>query len=400
MRELVAAAFSNEDLKVFCSDNFTEVYNNFTNEQSKNDRVLALLDFVESHSGFEHLAERVKIANPVKYEEFESRLTQETKQAPQPDPDIMDALATTQEVLKEDPDYGFLLRRFETILEQISLLSDYKALHDGLHEIQYSYYQNIIASTKIVMDDKYAKYDLSKYLRDYRRVVTDMQDAARRKKVELTEDQWIAQLEQAGNDLEEGIKKGNKTQIDSATQTINQVIGTQPTMINRKLYSAVYAYNGSLSELTQVMNRVREKIGTIAPQSETVKHFQKGIDSLKEINAKLGSLIAEHNTWQDVDNQLRILPDLLDAGVAVFNKRWQSQRARIVPFYSSNDDKSSLRLKDADDLLGAAIVENEVDGVRRAFENYCSEASDRFFYVDKSVMELCEKLSLIRNELD
>lgn len=400
MRELVAAAFSDDDLKVFCSDNFSEVYNNFADGQSKSDRILELLDFVETHRGLKHLAGLVKEANPEKYKEFESRLTQEAEATPQPDPDITDALLRIQEELKRNPDYDYLKRRFEAILERISLLSDYKALHDGLHEIQYSYYQNIIASTKIVMDDKYAKYDLSKYLRDYRRVVTDMKDAAERKKVGLEEDQWIGQLEQAGNDLEEGIKKGNKAQMDSATQTINQVIGTQPTIVNRKLYAAVYAYKESLPEPTDVMKRVRERINAIAPESEPVKHFQKGIDSLKEMNSNLGALIAEHNTWQDVDNQLRILPDLLEAGVSVFNKRWQSLRARIEPFYTGNDDKSSQRLIEADDLLGAAIVGNEPDEVRRAFENYCSEASDRFFYVDKSVLELCEKLRLIRNELD
>ena len=402
LRELVGSAFANEDLKVFCSDNFSDVYNNFTDDQSKNDRILQLLDFVDTHKGFKQLAGLVQSANPEKYKEFESRLTQEIEQ---PDKDITDVLVTIQAELRRDPDYDYLLRRFTAILEQISSLSDYKALHDGLHEIQYSYYQNIIRNTKIVMDDKYAKYDLFRYLRDYQRVVSEMQQATGKKKVDPVEDQWVAQLDQAGNDLEEGINKGNKSQIDSATQTMNQVIGTQPTIINRKLYSAVYAYNESLPELTKVMNKVREKFNAIAPQSEMAK-FQKGIDSLKELNTKLSALIAEHNTWQDVDTQLRILPDLLDAGVSVFNKRWQSQRARIEPFYTSNENessvlyKSSVRLKGADDMLGAAIVENDPGGVRIAFENYCSQASERFFYVDKSVMELCGKLSLIHNELD
>ena len=406
LRELVGSAFSNADLKVFFSDNFGDVYNNFTDDQSKNDRILQLLDFVESHNGFKQLAALVKSANPEKYKEFESRLTQETDQPPQADPDIANALEKIRQELRSDPDYGYLLRRFTAILEQIALLSDYKTLHDGLHEIQYSYYENIIRNTKIVLDDKYAKYDLNKYLGGYRREVIAMQEAAGRKKVDPVEDQWVAQLDQAGNDLEEGIDKGNKCQMDSATQTINQVIGTQPTIVNRKLYSAVYAYNGSLPELKEVMNRVREKFNAIAPPSEIAK-FDRGINSLKELNTKLRDLIAEHNTWQDLDNQLRMLPDLLaDAGVSVFNKRWQKQRVGIVPFYTSNEDKSTVlyksseRLKEADEQLSAAIVENEPEGVGKAFDNYCSQASERFFYVDKSVMELCEKLSLIRTELD
>lgn len=395
LRELLKAAFLSPDLRVFCSDNFLEVYENLGDDQSRDERILDLLDYAEKHEGLKHLAGLVETTNPKIYEDYRARL-----EAEGPDHAITVALLGIQEELERNQDYHYLKTRFEAILERISLLSDYKALHDGLHEIQYSYYQNILASTKIVMDDKYAKYDLSKYLRDYRRVVTNMKDAASGKRVP-EEEQWIAQLEQAGNDLEEGIKKSNKAQIDSSTQSINQVIGFQPTVINRKLYAAVYAYKESLPEPTDLMNRVRERINAIAPESDTAKHFQEGIDSLKDINTRLGALISEHNTWQDVDNQMRILPDLLEAGgVPAFNKRWQSLRVRIEPYYTNSEDKSSLRLKEADELLGAAIVENESDGVRRAFDNYCSEASDRFFYVDKSVLELCEKLRLIRNELN
>jgi hypothetical protein len=401
LRELVEAAFTNADLKVFCSDHFSEVYNDFTDGQSETDRVLKLLDFVETHEGLEPLAALLKIANPVKYKAFEARLEQETEEQPQEaDPLITDALRKIQEELERNPDYKYLKRRFEAILERISLLSDYKDLHDGLHTIQYSLYQNIVASTKIVMDDKYARPDLKQYLRDYRREVDNMKDAARGKQVGPEEDVWVTQLEQAGNDLEEGIEKADKVQIDGATQTINQVIGIQPTIINRKLYAAVYAYKENLPEPTDLMNKVREKINAIAPDSERVKHFENGINSLKQINTQLGVLTAEHNTWQDVDNQLRMLPDLLEAGIPVFNKHWQSLRTRIAPYYANSDDKSSVRLKKADELLDAAIAENEVDAVRRAFDNYCSEASDRFFYVDKSVLELCGKLKLIRNELD
>ena len=177
----------------------------------------------------------------------------------------------------------------------------------------------------------------------------------------------------------------------------------QPTIINRKLYAAVYAYNEGLPELTDVMNKVRQKLDANKVESDK---FQRGIDSLKEMNEKLRALIAEHNTWQDVDSQLRILPDLLEVGVSVFNKRWQAQRIRIEPYYTSKEEESSVlykssdRLKQADGLLSAAIDANDQREVGAAFENYCSTASDRFFYVDKSVMGLCEKLSLIRKELD
>lgn len=399
LRDLVKAAFSSGDLSSFCSDHFPEVFDNFGDAQGRDERISKLLEYVKNHKGFGDLAGLVKAANPVKYKDFESRLLAEADDTAGSDRDITNALLRIQEELAKDPDYAYLKRRFEAILERISLLSDYKKLHDALHTIQYSLYQNIVASTKIVLDDKYANSDLRQYLRDYRREINNMNDAAKGKRVP-EEAQWIAQLEQAGTDLEDGIRKGNKEQVDSSTQTINEVIGIRPTMINTKLYAAVYAYKESLPEPTDLMNKVWARINAIDPKSATVEHFQNGIDSLKDINTRLGVLIAEHNTWQDVDNQLRILPDLLEAGVSVFNKRWQNLRVRIQPYYANSQDISSLRLKDADEFLGAAIVANESERVRKAFDNYCSEASDRFFYVDKAVLELCEKLSEIRDQLN
>ena len=198
-RELVDAAFSNESLRIFCSDNFSEVYNNFTSEQSKSDRVLALIDYVERHNGFDRLASLVRQENPEQYEVFATRLSEEAGQSVPPNPAITKALVLTQEALKEERTY--LQRRFEAVLGQIDLLSDYKALHDGLHEIQYSYYQNIIDNTRIVLDDKYAKYNLFNFLKAYRRDVSSMQDTTRKGRVEPVEEQWIDQLDKAANDL-------------------------------------------------------------------------------------------------------------------------------------------------------------------------------------------------------
>lgn len=397
LRDLVKAAFLSRDLTIFCSDYFPEVHDNFTEGQSRLERISNLLDYAETHKGFQHLAGLVEKENPEKYKEFEERLLAAEDETAGPDRNITEALNRIQEELKINPHYKNLKAKFESIVESIAKLSDYKALHDGLHEIQYGLYHNILASTKIVLDDKYANLELKGYLLTYRREVMKMKDAAKRKKVDLDENVWIAQLEQAGNDLAEGTDKANKAQIDNANQTINQVIGIQPTIVNRKLYQAVYAYNEGLPEPTDLMARVIEKLSAIDSGSEKVKQFQKGIESLRDINTKLGTLIREHNTWQDVDTQMRVLPDLLEAGVPAFNKRWQTLRPRIEPYYEQSGDSG---LKDADELLGAAIANNDPGKVKTAFEIYYRVAADRFYYVDKSVLELCDQLSMIRDELE
>lgn len=319
------------------------------------------------------------------------------------DPVITDALGTFLTRLESDQGYGYFMQRLTDTVEKVSALSDYKALHDGLHEICYSYFDNIIRSAKILVDDKYAKYDLIKYLDKYRREVIEMRVVTARKKVEAAEDKWVTQLEQAADAIEAGLAKNDKDQINVAIETINEIIGTQPTKINSKLFAAASIYNDSLPKIRDVMNQVREKFKQEAPASESAR-FEKGVDSLRELNTKLKRLIEQHNTWQEMDTQLGMLKDFFEFGPPAFVRRWRTLRVRIEPLYasdeaeSSNLQRSSLRLKEADEMLERAIT-NAPNEVQEAFNIYCSRASDRFYDVDKSLLELCGQLKLIRDEI-
>jgi hypothetical protein len=330
----------------------------------------------------------------------EPTISEPSKPPPGNDKVITQAIDKTLEKLKEDEDYSYLRKRFENILEQWTTLRDYKCLHNGLHEIQYSLFDNIMSSTKVVLDDKFAKYDLLKYLQRYRPEVLEMEEATAKGKQTAIENPWVVQLDKAGKTLEEGVNKSDKAKIDSATETMSQVIGQQPTRINKALYAAVFAYNQNVPDLLKTMNRVHEKF-----PAET-GNFEKAINSLRELNNKLTVRIDEHNAWQEADTKLRGLLDLVEDGVAIFNRHWQKLRTTLQRFYASDEEQSSIlcessvRLKSADELLESVIADNDQEGLRMAFRNYCSQASERFFYVDKSVMELCDRLSLIREDLN
>ncbi len=47
VRKLVSAAFSDEDLTIFCFDHFPAVHEEFTAGQTKSARVLSLVSFAE-----------------------------------------------------------------------------------------------------------------------------------------------------------------------------------------------------------------------------------------------------------------------------------------------------------------------------------------------------------------
>ncbi len=74
IRELLEAAFSEEDLSNFCFDHFLPVYEQFTGGQTRSARVRMLITYAEKNSNLDDLLARIKQENSHKYAEFESRL--------------------------------------------------------------------------------------------------------------------------------------------------------------------------------------------------------------------------------------------------------------------------------------------------------------------------------------
>ena len=74
IRELLEAAFGDEELSNFCFDNLPEVYEQFTGGQFKSARVRLIIIYAEKNSLLDKLLAGIKQKNPHKYAEFESRL--------------------------------------------------------------------------------------------------------------------------------------------------------------------------------------------------------------------------------------------------------------------------------------------------------------------------------------
>lgn len=75
IRELVEAAFGDEELNRFCFDHFTDIYDGFTAGQTKGQRALALVDHARRHGLADKLLDRIAAANTHQYNLFKSRIS-------------------------------------------------------------------------------------------------------------------------------------------------------------------------------------------------------------------------------------------------------------------------------------------------------------------------------------
>ena len=70
IRQLVAAAFSDEELQTFCFDNFPVVHQDFTAGQTQGQRVRLLVDFAARHGQLDALLDAIQKANPYQFDRF------------------------------------------------------------------------------------------------------------------------------------------------------------------------------------------------------------------------------------------------------------------------------------------------------------------------------------------
>ncbi|MGB9179862.1 MAG: hypothetical protein WCB68_11510 [Pyrinomonadaceae bacterium] len=437
IRKLIEAAFpSVDDLRVFCSDYYTEVYQNFAPAQTRTERVLMLLDYAFNQNGVPRLLNLIEQEHADVYKLFADSLLDDAAGAQistDPDPSIANALAQTKKGLQDEPSY--YQRRFQDALDHIDAITNLKTLHDNLHELQFSHYPNISLEVKKIFDDqsedKYARGNLSEYQDKFRINMMKMLDAvdqlkqyARRqsggdRSSEVSEmeeyDQQVKKLNQARLDLKDGIEDHKQEQVAEADVTINNVIDTLPTAVDVRLFTEINVQTGRLEELVPLMSAENNKL---SPGDARASQLQRGIAALELMISEISALIKEHTAWQEADSVLLTLTDSLQESVdekrisQAFVKPWQRQKPKVAKFYNSLDDELSMTLQKRDRDMEAALTPAMDKAVARealtpadckslqgAFDEFRGAARRRFLEVDKLLLENCTKLRKVREEV-
>ena len=258
---------------------------------------------------------------------------------------IAEILTETQELLNKR--LGFLRSSFELSLQNIDVMSAYKKLHDQLHNLIFAVFPLVQDAAHLLPEGKDARSNLAKYDKTLRTAIAEMREAAQRQGVEAEESEWISQLDLGRKELKAVLDDFDKENLETALQKIRDVLETQPTHVNQKLWRAMNSENSRLPELIKVLEEVLTYLKD-GPPEQKVK-FETGIQSLKTLTAKLEALINEHDTWQDVIDRLPEIGDWIGSDLSKFKTRWQKVRTKIAPFYiGKTDEETAADLEKAD----------------------------------------------------
>lgn len=299
-------------------------------------------------------------------------------------PDVRAGLATFQEAFAE-------------VCRRIDLLGSYKDLHDLLHELQFNCYGPITRGARRFPDDEFFRESLNDYEFELEKIRTNLWETIERADLPASERAWIRQIDQAAEWLRAAIAELGREQLDRALAQIGRVLYIHPTRINERLKEA--ARDLPLATLLQAMDAVERRSAARGLDPGKLRQVEQGGATLRQIGEDLDRLIAEHDTWQEVELELCQIEDHLEQNIKQLQWFWPDLKAKAEPLCGDASNRWMQEFLRASAQLDRALAGQDTNAIIAQFRSARSRAGLCFFQADKRLKELCAALRHIDGPL-
>jgi hypothetical protein len=185
-----------------------------------------------------------------------------------------------------------------TTSQQIVILKKYKALHDGLHDLQMD-----LDAIEDALDQFRANPGNVRTLRMYALAIKRYADAARAQTTDLPtqgeENDWIDDFDTCIRDINDATtptaKPEDRAKIGNVLDRLKEILGNA-RRINSLLVAAAAGLR--LESFTQTMTTIAGQLrGFAGPGDNTLKLIESST-SVAVLRARIAGLVGEHSEWQ------------------------------------------------------------------------------------------------------
>jgi hypothetical protein len=289
---------------------------------------------------------------------------------------------------------------FQAACEQISILADYKRLHDLFQQLEDRYYL-IYHDMKRLPADASAWSSMEHNARELQAIVDDLLDMALgASTIAAVTALWTHKLAHAAEELRTSIMNLDRQPLKPAMTHLKDLLGREPSRINTRLVSAASALR--LSGLVTAMTTVGHTLARLRLEQIAVHQFEEfetGIAALARLADRLTAAIAYHNAFQEIDDELRRVEVLLDQDIRELTYAWQYLQPMIQKLCDSSQSNWATRLNEMGAELERSFVTKNLRTIKPLFRNYRSQASRSFNQIDRDLLTLCEELQKVGEPL-
>ncbi|HKB64677.1 MAG TPA: toll/interleukin-1 receptor domain-containing protein [Pyrinomonadaceae bacterium] len=289
---------------------------------------------------------------------------------------------------------------FAASSRQIEVLGYYKDLHDLLHTLQfscYNYLMNIVRSAKREPDDLSIWENVVEYERALEKIINGLRKASDQTSVSLTALPWIQKLLSDLKQVFQAIDQNNAERIAIAINPIQRILATEPSRINDRLAAAADALQ--LPMLVAALVGVRKCVDGSGVNSSAVKKFGDGVDAICGLKANLESLIDSHNRWQEIDIILRRIDGNMANDYGELQYSWPDLKQLTESLCKDDEEEWAQLLVREIQKLDAALAAADERKIRQSFQSFRTRSNYRFYDVDFSLKDLCDKLRRVGEPL-
>jgi len=276
---------------------------------------------------------------------------------------------------------------FQAACDQISIIANYKELHDLLHTLEFRCYSGIVHESKRFLSDETSIEILTDHELTLQETLRQVQEIAERKTIATNEIPWLKDLELAQTELRAAIKELNTRQIQRTVWLLNRILAIYPSRINTKLNEAARTLR--LPTLVDAMQCIWERLAASNLNQQKIKQFYIGVEGLVALNSRLDFLIQKHDYWQELDSELRRIESNLEIELEM---SWTDLKKRTEVLFTSDKDLCTASFQQDSQNLEEVLKAQNPAKIKGCFRTYRRRASERFFQVDTTLLLLCGEL--------
>lgn len=209
---------------------------------------------------------------------------------------VQQQFSTIEEIVHEVPAIHNVVKEyrdeFASIWEQINRVSNYKTLHDYLHQIEFGCYFHMTYALRNPNDESFS------FLQSIALELEEIVGKAKyiiQRKLSATEVEWIGNLETAHKTLENVIEDKNMQQLQITIWHINRVLAIHPSRINTRLHEAAETLRLSVLVLVEAMVTIHDSLHHSGYDDTKHNALQTAIKQLNTLNTNLTALVKAHN---------------------------------------------------------------------------------------------------------
>lgn len=273
--------------------------------------------------------------------------------------------------------------------ERIRLLNAQKAAHDLLQRLQAQCYDPVAGEAKRFPLDEAGIQTLERSQRVLCYIIEELRHIAASDPA--GDYSWVGRLEEAHGYLRRTIATSDPVHREAAIHCLRQVLDLQLSGVNNRLKRTA----GSI-DLAAVIGPLESAAAALSnPQLDKrrVIGFAQGLDHLKDLHRRLTTMVPWHDSWQVLDNRLRLIDSNLGPhDSSELADSWPDIKAHMGQLVSGTDEGTAGDAEKAEAELDTALNGREPACIRRCFDTYRQHAGHRFHCADQRLRWLCDEL--------